>query len=231
MIADRRNRFAPGNRPRKTWVLRSLSAAALALTPMIATAQSLCFCPACLNPAIENLQAVSGDMKPTLEPGICLRGLRVSDPTILQPGDLLFFERENGQIFISRLIATAGQTVAMTDGRLAIDGQMVPAVPAPPYRQIAGPEGPQALRGRCPEGQVAPCDITVLRESLGNRTYATLDLGPSPFDTFGPVTVPEAHVFVISDHRDNAVDSRLPAARGGPGAIPLANVLGRIDIP
>jgi signal peptidase I len=41
--------------------------------------------------------------------------------------------------------------------------------------------------------------------------------------------VPDEHVFVMGDNRDNSVDSRFPQSIGGVGFVPFENLLGRAD--
>jgi hypothetical protein len=41
--------------------------------------------------------------------------------------------------------------------------------------------------------------------------------------------VPDDHVFVMGDNRDNSVDSRFPQSIGGVGFVPFENLLGRAD--
>ena len=44
---------------------------------------------------------------------------------------------------------------------------------------------------------------------------------------FGPVTVPEDHVWVMGDHRDISADSRSNQGNPGGGAVPIDHVVGR----
>ena len=55
-----------------------------------------------------------------------------------------------------------------------------------------------------------------------------LDLGDFPQDNFAPVIVPEDHVFMMGDNRDNSLDSRFPPeADRGVGLVPVDNLAGR----
>jgi signal peptidase I len=73
------------------------------------------------------------------------------------------------------------------------------------------------------------CRYPRYRETLpGGRTYEVLDLGPREMDDTEPVIVPEGHLFLMGDNRDNSLDSRFPAEVGrGIGLVPEENVVAR----
>jgi signal peptidase I len=95
---------------------------------------------------------------------------------------------------VKRAVALAGDTVELREGTLLVNGGEVPA------RRIAGLEWEETLDGR---------RYRVLRHPVGVRA------------TFGPITVPPGHFFMMGDNRDENSDSRRYST------IPLDMVIGR----
>ncbi|WP_461145279.1 signal peptidase I [Salinifilum aidingensis] len=48
--------------------------------------------------------------------------------------------------------------------------------------------------------------------------------------SFGPVTVPPGHLWMMGDNRNNSADSRLQGGGGANGAVPVDNVIGKAQV-
>jgi signal peptidase I len=141
--------------------------------------------------------------------------------------------------YIKRVIGLPGDNIRMVEGQLFINGQPVKRQPLT-YRRVpidlnspCGSPGDPALynfRARGADGKMY-CRVPVVRETLPNgRSYDTVELGPTTEDTFGPVTIPADHVWLMGDNRDDSADSRIPTWNGGLGGpVPWENIGGRAE--
>ena len=150
--------------------------------------------------------------------------------------------------YIKRVIALPGDTIEVRDGRVILNGvpvkrEIVPAVRIPFEPELMCENGAclnafSQYRRADANGAVY-FEPPTFRETLPNgATYLIIDhkdqsrtaIGPGDLDNFGPYTVPDEHVFVMGDNRDESADSRAPADRRGlGGAIPLENIGGRAE--
>jgi signal peptidase I len=150
-------------------------------------------------------------------------------------GDVVVF-RHPGQDadLIKRVIGLPGDTVAMSNGQLILNGKAVMRTKLPP-RQIPITENspcrvvPPALPVTVVRAGRAYCVLSAYRETLpGGPSYTTLDeVDGGPADDFGPVRVPAGRLFLMGDNRDDSLDSRFSPAEGGIGMVSLDHLIGR----
>lgn len=140
----------------------------------------------------------SAAMEPTLKEGdiVMVHGARATcGRTDMKPGDVVVFRRPGEAApYMHRIVAGPGQTVAVQDGLLAIDGR---------------PVARRAL------GSVAlpstPIRATEVEETLPNGArYRTYDLGgDGVLDRMAATTLATGSWYLMGDNRDNAADSRV----------------------
>jgi signal peptidase I len=159
---------------------------------------------------VQAFKIPSGSMLPTLQIGDhllvnkLLYGLRIP---ILEKRVLQVYQPEHDDVvvfrfpedrdkdFIKRVKAVGGETIEIKNKVVHVNGEAIDD----PYAFIA------------PNSPVFP-SCAVRRGSQCER------------DNFGPVTVPEGHVFVMGDNRDHSHDSRFW------GTVPVDDILGKAFI-
>jgi signal peptidase I len=137
--------------------------------------------------------------------------------------------------YIKRVIGLPGDTVQMRDGQLWLNGAAVSKVavapveiPVSPNSDCSSPIDAQYLTTNA--AGIAVCRFPTYRETLPDgRSYLTMDLGETPQDNTEPMIVPEGHVFLMGDNRDNSEDSRFDPLLGGLGMLPVENIVGRAE--
>lgn len=127
----------------------------------------------------------------------------------------LYWDRERGRIhwyaprnFIKRCVAVAGDTVELRDKRLLVNNRQHDE----PYIQHRDPWVYEGLK-------LPPNEF--LHQWKGRRFLDNPHIGGRVRDNFGPVVVPEGHIFVMGDNRDSSSDSRFW------GPLPLKYVRGQ----
>ncbi|NBC35788.1 signal peptidase I [Novosphingobium sp. FSY-8] len=161
-------------------------------------------------------------------------------------GDVVIFRApgRTEQDWIKRTIGLPGDTVEMRQGVLYLNGQAVPKVRIEDF-EIAVSDNTGCYRfgggEASPFEVVKPngvhvCRYPQFRETLPGengqpgKSYNVLDFGLTPQDTTPPVKVPEGHLFLMGDDRDNSMDSRFSTFEGGIDLVPQDNLVGRATI-
>ena len=152
-------------------------------------------------------------------------------------GDIAVFRYPGprNEDFVKRVIGLPGDTIEVRGGATILNGQPVQrqaagqfVVPVSENSPCSPYAGSAARLITQPDGTPA-CSYPLVRETLpGGRSFDTIDQFPaSEGDNVAQFTVPEGHVFVMGDNRDDSLDGRFPVARGGVGLLPLENLQGR----
>jgi signal peptidase I len=138
--------------------------------------------------------------------------------SVPERGDVVVFRmpKSDSVDYIKRVVGLPGDAIQMQRGLLFING--VPVV-RQSLSDVAGDEA-------CGIGGKR---IKRWRETLLNGvSYETLDCVDNGFyDNTNVYKVPDGHVFVLGDNRDNSTDSRVLSAVG---YIPLENIVGRAGL-
>ena len=151
-----------------------------------------------------------------VDPGVSLPGKdgRVFEQ-LPRRGDVVTFTHpHSGETMIKRVIGLPGDRIALNKGRLIINGASVPRVEQGrySYRQYQG-------------GVV---EVTRYEELLPDgRAHPIIERSDHDYaDNMAEVTVPEGHLFMMGDNRDNSADSRFQEM----GFVPVENLQGRADM-
>ncbi len=177
----------------------------------------------------------SGSMKPTLEVGDYLfvhkpayGYSRYSFPFGFAPiegrlwpvkperGDVIVFKLPSNTFidYIKRVVALPGETVQVRNGRLYINGQMIPR------ESLGFKEVDDQFRGKVLMHEY----IETLPGGLKHHIYEESD--NQPLDNTDIFVVPEGHYFMMGDNRDNSQDSRVAPMVG---FVPYENIVGKAD--
>ena len=145
------------------------------------------------DPGFEAFRLPTGSMEPTWMAGDYL----LSAPITRSPrrGEVVVYRLDN-VTFLKRVVAIPGDTVAMSNGQLSIDGDTV--------------SEPYARRGDPYASDPPEMDST---DYYWQNRYLIADVNTRLYrptlKNWGPLVVPDSDYFVLGDNRDESVDSRM----------------------
>lgn len=150
-------------------------------------------------------------------------------------GDVVIFKHPVDKTdYIKRVIALPGDSIAMVDGQIILNGELIEREPMPDFEVAISVNTSCAWGGDRATNDAGEevCRYSRFRETLPNgRSYAVLDFGNIPADSYAPKTIPEGQMFVLGDNRDNSRDSRFEARSGDAvGLVPQENLVGEASI-
>lgn len=150
-------------------------------------------------------------------------------------GDVVIFKAppSNNIDYIKRVIGLPGDEVQMRDGKVWLNGKQIPKVKIADFIVPASPNTDCAPGfENADDAGDAVCRYPQFRETLpGGKSYNVLDMGTTPQDDTGVFIIPEGHMFLMGDNRDNSMDSRFPAVDGaGIGIVSQDNLVGKASI-
>ena len=150
-------------------------------------------------------------------------------------GDIVVFRHPAGDYdLVKRVIGLPGDTVEVRGGQVLLNGvaverQKMAPVPVRVTANSPCKTVPPALPQLREQPDGPACAYPAWRETLpGGPSFVVLDqVGDGPADNFAATIVPDGHVFLMGDNRDDSLDSRFDAATGGIGMVPTERLIGR----
>lgn len=153
-------------------------------------------------------------------------------------GDIVILKPEGKtDDLIKRVIGLPGDLLELRDGQIWLNGKPVkqelqPALDVPV--DINNPCNDSDFPGAITEARDGSmhCYLPIVRETLPNGvSYDTIDAKSTLADNVAPIRIPDQHLYLIGDNRDNSADSRVDIANGGIGGpVSWDRIGGRAEI-
>ena len=134
-------------------------------------------------------------------------------------GDVVVFRwpGDRSQVWVKRVIGLPGDRIQVRGGVVWINGVAT---------QVK-PDGIGAAEDDNGGSEPARRYVETLPDGVSHPIFKLYDNGR--LDNTEEVLVPDGHLFVMGDNRDNSADSRVPVRAGGVGLLPMDNLVGRVD--
>jgi len=134
-------------------------------------------------------------------------------------GDVVVFRlpRDPNQNYVKRVIGLPGDRIQVIGGRLWINDQELPV------RE----DGSGPMEYSDGNAITLPRFIETLPNGKEHPIYKMTSSGA--MNNTGTYVVPEGHLFMMGDNRDNSLDSRVPPELSGVGYVPVENLVGRAE--
>jgi signal peptidase I len=136
-------------------------------------------------------------------------------------GDVVVFKlpRDGETDYIKRVIGLPGDKIQMKQGRLYINGEIVPREPA--------------AEATTANAYGQDTKVPTYKETLPggvSHTIIEIDGDQGANDNTEVFEVPPGQYFMMGDNRDNSSDSRIAPEQGGVGFVPFENLEGRAEV-
>ena len=136
--------------------------------------------------------AVAGDdMSPSIMDGDVILSIPT---TAILPGDVVLIQDplDPSRTILRRVMAVAGQSITNAKGHIKVGKRRLRAA-------AMGDMGPFL---------VAKETLWAKKPNVGSSWLTRIQAEPATYWSAEPVTVPDAHIFLMADDRDQAMDSR-----------------------
>ena len=159
----------------------------------------------------------SGHMWPNLPVGAEVIANQMAPNSQLKVGDVVVFNKPADDYpGVQRIVAMGGDRIKLSHGRVVINGAML---------------NREKIVDRIYENYFGkpisvPCYIET--NKLSKYEICQIDNDEGTLSDTEEVTVPNDHLFLLGDNRENASDSRLSLQQGGIGFVPINNVIGKL---